>query len=220
VKYLGVTLSSSKSNEHVDSRIEASRRAFYALQGAGFTNTNANSGVISYVWNSAIRPVLTYGINCMHVSKKYLCNMEKAQARLLKAGLGLHKFCKNTHLLKALNVMKIESTMEISSLDLIRSVFHNSSRARSFYMYLLNMHSCGHLKNHSDLVSRAHKICNKYDVSFIRYVFDKSYSSHVRTNMKKRYDAPDGITDSVRQLLLRNDPYNRYVLNLLLMPSF
>ena len=82
------------------------------------------------------------------------------------------------------------------------------------------MHSCGLLKNHSDLESGAHKIYNKYDVSFIRYMFDKSYSSHVHTNMKKIYDAPDGITDSVRQLLLRNDPYNRYVLNLLLMPSF
>ena len=36
----------------------------------------------------------------------------------------------------------------------------------------------------------------------------------------KRHDGPNGITDSVSQLLLRNDAYNRYVLHMLLAPTF
>ena len=38
VTYLGVTLSNNKRNEHIDSRINACRRAYYAMQGAGFCN--------------------------------------------------------------------------------------------------------------------------------------------------------------------------------------
>ena len=218
VKYLGVTLSSSKPNEHVESRINACRRAFYALHGAGFSNTTTDSNVLTYVWNAAIRPVLTYGINCMKISKPALSKMEKTQSRLLKVGFGLNKFCKSTPILNAVNVLKIESSLEISSLDLIRSIFHNGSRARSFYMYLMNMHVCGKLKGHSDLILRAYNICVKHDISITRYIFDKVYSTTVRSGLRKCYNVPDGLTDSVRQLLLSNDPYNRYILNMLLIP--
>ena len=108
VSYLGVILSSSNPNEHITNRINACRKAFYGLQGAGFSNSNIDSNVLSYVWNAAIRPVLTYGINCVHVSKSSLNEAEKIQAKLLKAGFGIHKFCRNTPFLKALNVMTIE----------------------------------------------------------------------------------------------------------------
>jgi hypothetical protein len=85
-------------------------------------------------------------------------------------------------------------------------------------MYLMNMHVCGKLKGPSDLISRAHNVCVKHDISITRYIFDKVYSITVRSDLRKFYDIYDGPTDSARQLLLSNDPYNRFVLNLLLMP--
>ena len=87
ISYLGVTLSHSKPNEHVEKRISACRRAYYALQGAGFGNDVTNVDALAYVWNSAIR-----GINCINVSKTCLAKMEKLQTRLLKTGVGLHKY--------------------------------------------------------------------------------------------------------------------------------
>jgi hypothetical protein len=81
VKYLEVMLSSSKPNEQVDIQINACRRGLYALQGAGFSNAKTDSNILTYVWNAAIRPVLTYGINCMNISKPALSNMEKTQSR-------------------------------------------------------------------------------------------------------------------------------------------
>lgn len=65
VKYLGVTLFSSESNENVKYRIEACRRAFSTLKGTGFNNANADSDIISFICNSAIRPVLNYGMHVM-----------------------------------------------------------------------------------------------------------------------------------------------------------
>jgi len=93
------------------------------MQGAGFNNNNSDIDTLSYVWKAAIRFVLTYCCNSMYISKKSLSNMERLQTKLLKAIAGLHKYCKSTPVLKALNVNKIETTVEISSLDLMRTIF-------------------------------------------------------------------------------------------------
>ena len=127
VNYLDVSLSHAKPNIHFDNRMNSRRKAYYAMQDAGFNNINSYIDTLSYIWKAAIRPVLTYCCNSMYISKKSLSNMEKVQTKLLKPSVGLQKYYKST---QALNVNKIETTVEISSLDLIRAIFCNVSRAR------------------------------------------------------------------------------------------
>ena len=109
----------------------------------------------------------------------------------------------------------IETTIDISSLDLGRSLLCNGSRARSFYMYLMNMHACGKVNGHNDLVSRIRETCDKHNVSFVKYVFNKNYASHVRQNILRI--SPDGLSDSVRQLIISHEPYDRVLLRMLLI---
>ena len=125
-------------------------------------------------------------INCrpIHVSKTCLSRMETLQARPLKAGIDIHKWSQSSPVLKALNIKKIETTIDISSLDLRRSPLCNGSRARSFYIYLMNMHVCGKLNGHNDLVSRIRGTCDKHNVSFLKYVLKKNYGSHVGPTAK------------------------------------
>ena len=85
--------------------INACRRAYYATQGASFNNNNSDIDTLFYVWKVAITPVLTYCCNSMYISKKSL-SMERLQTKLPKASVGLHKYCKSTPVLKALNVNK------------------------------------------------------------------------------------------------------------------
>ena len=80
------------------------------MQGAGLCNNVTDADAIAYLWNSAIRPVLTYGINCIRISKTCLSRMETLQAKLLKAGIGVHKWSRSSPVLKALNIKKIETT--------------------------------------------------------------------------------------------------------------
>ena len=184
------------------------------MQGAGLCNNVTDADAIAYIWNTAIRPVLTYGINCIHVSKTCLSRMEMLQAKLLKAGIGVHKWSRSSPVLKALNIKKIETTIDISSLDLGRSLLCNGSRARSFYINLMNMHACGKLNGNNDLVSRIRETCDKHDVSFFKYVFNKNYASHVRQNILRI--SQDGLSDSVRQLIISHEPYDRVLLRMLL----
>ena len=52
----------------------------------------------------------------------------------------------------------------------------SNSRARSFYIHLLNMHICDKLSGQNNLISRASRACDKYDISFIKYMFDDIYA--------------------------------------------
>ena len=69
IKYLGVNLSYIKPDTHSNTRIKACRNAYYALQGVGLCVNGSGVDTIAYVWNTAIGPVLTYGIQCGNMNK-------------------------------------------------------------------------------------------------------------------------------------------------------
>lgn len=219
IKYLGVNLSYVKRKSHCENRMSACRRAFYSLQGAGLCNSLSDVNVASYVFNSAIRPVLLYGLNTCSINKGTLRELEKLQGRLIKSMVGTHKYCKTTPILKALGICSIESTVDTANLELLRSVFSNKSRARCFYLFLLNKMYCNRQSSsHFGLLHRVRTICSKYSINFLQYIFDGSYSSRIRGDIKRSSLSSDGLSDSVRQLLLSYDPYDKVVLNMLLTP--
>jgi len=114
--------------------------------------------------------------------------MEKLQTKLLKASAGLHKYCKSTPVLKALNVSRLETTVQINSLDLMRTIF---------YSHLLNMYVRGKLVSHTDLIARVRTICFKHQGSFVKFLFDKRYADKTRIDLKKRYMVEDGLRERV-----------------------
>ena len=67
------------------------------------------------------------------------------------------------------------------------------------------MHVCGKLVGHTDLIA----------TDLIKFVIDKRYADKTRIDLKKCYAVEDGLTHSVRQLLLSHDHYDRYVLNMM-----
>ena len=92
----------------------------------------------------------------------------------------------------------------------------SSSRERPFYIHLIKQHASSEMLSHRDLTSRVKLTCEKYGISFLKYIFDDSYSRVVRNNFTKGCAVQDGLTDSVRLLLENNNPQNRTLLNLML----
>ncbi len=132
--------------------------------------------------------------------------------------MGIHKYCRNTPILNALKVHKIETTLELGYLELIRTIFKSKSRATSFYTHILNLHVCDKLSSQYNLICRARNVCCKYDMSFVKYIIDDKYALSSQRKLKHCFPVNDGFNDSVRQLLLSNDPYDRTVLNMMLIP--
>ena len=117
-----------------------------------------------------------------------------------------------------MKVHKIETTLDIGYLELIRSIFKSKSRATAFYTHLMNLHVCGKLYSQNNLLCRTRNVCAKYDISFVKYIVDDKYALLSQRNLKYCFPTNDGLNDSVRQLLLSNDPYDRTVLNMMLIP--
>ena len=79
LSYLGVKLSHCDKWAHVTNRVNASRRAFYTLQGKGFGNTSLDIDSILYVFNTAIRSVMMNGLNSIFLSNKQINKLDKVQ---------------------------------------------------------------------------------------------------------------------------------------------
>ena len=122
VAHLGVILSNNP-REHTDSRIKAARRAFYALQGVGLCINGSSPHTISHIFNTAVRPVLLYGLESFHQSKQAKQDAETLQGKLLKVALGLKTRCRNTPLLQALKIPSLGQSIELQELTLFRSMF-------------------------------------------------------------------------------------------------
>ncbi len=88
---------SSKSHDHIEMRVKACIRAFYATQGVVLYNSGLSPGIVSQVlyivlyWKNAIQSVLTYGFQCLSISKTSLQYMDRTQANLrqVKISCGL-----------------------------------------------------------------------------------------------------------------------------------
>jgi len=57
---------------YVESRTNSCRKTYYSLQGVGLGRSESSVDMVAYIWNTAVRPVLTYGLLCIGMSKKAL----------------------------------------------------------------------------------------------------------------------------------------------------
>ena len=55
-------------------------------------------------------------------------------------------------------------------------------------------------------------------MSFVKYIVDDKYSNIQHLRLKRCFSVNDGLSDTVRQLLLSFNPYDRTVLNMMLIP--
>ena len=213
LKYLGVYLSND-AKAHVNERIKATRRSFYALKSASVFAAGADIESMMYIFNTAVRPVLTYGLQCGYQCKTSMDEAEKTQCKLLKSVMRIKPICRNTPLLKAMKVRRIESDVSFQEIKLLRSLLLSSSRTRKFYTHALACHLQGTASNRN-LVARAFSTCNKYNMSFISSLCDKRYSKqyfHLDDNEN------DGITDTIRYLSGNLDYNSRVMINAILSP--
>ncbi|KAK2159728.1 hypothetical protein LSH36_147g02026, partial [Paralvinella palmiformis] len=140
IQYIGAVISDNPFH-HAESRISACRRAFYALQCVGPCKRGTNPDTIRYLWMTALRPVLTYGISCMNMSKKNqtIESLEKYQTKLLKAAIGLKSYCRNTPILQVMNIKRISQFIGESQRDVMKLLIRNETKGLKFYSYILSL---------------------------------------------------------------------------------
>lgn len=215
IMYLGICLSNN-NKAHSNARIKATRRAFYALQSAGVFLKGIKPETLIHIFNTAIRPVLLYGLQSIYQNNASVIEIEKLQAKLLKAVLGLKVFCRNTPLLDAMRVQRIGMSNELQELLLFRSMILSNSRTQYFYNFLLSQHIKGTSSSHKSLVSRVLSTCKKYDISLVNMMCDDTYLR--KRKIFNQYPQDDGVVDSLRFLVSNMTTESVVLMNSILSP--
>ena len=208
IEYLGALLSNS-SVSHVNRRIRKCRQAFYSLQGAGMCDNGAEPVVISHLWQTAMQPILLYSNECFDLSNSSKVELEKIQAKLVKASLGLSKFCRSSPLLSALGVRKVDCLVNCQSIKLFNSIMTSKTQICNVYKYAFRKHL------NIGLLSRVKTICSDKRLSVVKIMVDKKYCTSVCKSLK-RLPINDGIVDSCRTLLSNYTSGNKALLRSLL----
>jgi hypothetical protein len=216
LKYLGTEIGRNSGSVHVENRISAANRAFYSLQGAGLYQHCVSPYLAAHVYSTAVRSGLMYGCHTINLSISDLTILMKAQAKYMRAVLGLRPFCHITPVLPVFGINKISATIAISLLDLLRTNLRSSSATAGFYQYLLQGDPHLHCKT---LVSRALKFCSPSGIDILSYMVDDAY----REKQKCYINTKDlcnnrGLIDSLCNIFNNYDNNNALLANLLLKP--
>ena len=213
ITYLGTTLTGNVT-DHINTRIQAAKRAYYGLQSSGVCCDGVTPKTLSHIYKVGIQPILTYGCSAVNIDHKSVKCMDRVQGMLIKTALGLSKNRKNSPLLAALGIEKIEQLIKRQQLSLLRNSLISNSKARTFYIGLMRTHHKGN--KDVSLLSRCKTICNSEKFSLQRYIFDDKYEKQCK--MKLKTIQRSGVVDSISNLLRNYNCDSKGLVNLLLKP--
>ena len=197
VAYLGAVLRKDRGASHVIRRTAAAQKAFYGLQAAGLHFNGVEPFVASKLYTVGVRTVLTYGAECIDISKSSMKKMERLQGKLIKSFLGLRKSSHTTPLLAALCIPPVERSVGFAALGLLRSCILGTSNASQFYIDMMT--------RDPDARTLTKRCCDlTRDIDPLKYIFDDRY---FKTTKKLKYVQSDGLSDSISFLL---SGYNLY----------
>ena len=130
--------------------------------------------------------------------------------------MGLHKYCRSTPLLRALEIVPLSMLVGTQSLNLLKSAITGSSSAASFYSHLFSKNlNCDPIApNVPTLMNAVNDFAELHDVDVLKFILVDSYANTMKRTLKGRFPVGvDGMVDSVRTLLSVN---NMNLINLLL----
>ena len=206
IEYLGAILRCDKGVSHCDKRTKAAQRAFYGLQSAGLHFGGVEPSVASKLYSVGVRSVMTYGCEAVTLKKSALKSLECTQGKLVKAFLGLRKHSRNTPLLSALKIPTVGDSVCLSAMKLLRSCLMYPSKASHFYSYIIqSSHPC------DSLIDRCLNSKNP-TLNVSQLITDPNFTSPTKVNS----DVPDGLVDSISQLLCEYNDNARNILQMLL----
>ncbi len=122
---LGVRFHSSlSSSEHIEHRMSKARNAFFGLSDIGMIHPHVSPQVKGHLWRSICTPTLSYGLECLPITKAQLVKLESFQGKLVKQCLSIGKRSHNTSLLAAMDIPKVAEVISQKHVTLL----HNSCK--------------------------------------------------------------------------------------------
>ena len=188
---LGVNFTTDlKARSHIKNRIRACNQSAFKFSSAGALYPGLNCDIKTHIWNTINCPVLTYGLETIHISKTELEDLKSAQGSTIKRGLGLSKRSHYHRVLQACNITPIEEVISINTARLYHNIFQCNTPAREFQSILLSSYILTGNAEQGTLLDRVIKA----GYNPLNLILNKPKFKQKSTN-------EDGLVDSLRQLL-------------------
>ena len=196
---LGVIYSSSRKYDcHVSNRVSAARRAMFRFHKVGWCYPGLSTEAKTYLWQSVGICSLTYGMDCINLTRKNLQELESAQGCLVKQSLGLSKFSHHTSLVKALNINCVRNIVFCDTASLVRRISQTDSPARDLLSFQLSNFILHGTCDSGSMVDRLRQM----KVSPMALICGHSSKCYVTNFINSDRAVMDGLADSLRPLLL------------------
>ena len=186
---------------HVEKRVSAARCRAFSLLRDGMCHPGLPTDVKTYLWDTAVRPILIYGYHCVHLRPAEIQCAEKFQSNHVKRVLGLPKRSHHTRLLNALGIDSIAQNVKFLRCSLFNRIFIRDSPVRTLNCALLSKWIASGIRVQGTLLDSI--------ISFGLSPAKLALSSWSRSLCPPVAPAAeDGIVDSLRGLLLSSG-FNR-----------
>ena len=109
---------------------------YFAMQSVGLCKGGVKPFTIAYTWKTAGQPILSYTAQRFSVSNKAIQEVERTQARLLKAALVINKYYRTTQLLVALKIQKISTLINFIVWILLSHILKENKTTFKLFIHL------------------------------------------------------------------------------------
>ena len=135
--YLGLPIGDSQTvAKWLEDKFRKVERAFFAIRKIGLHAGLIHPLALGYIYRQYCQSIFLYGLELLPISKGTLHSFDSRQCLLLKLGLGLSKYSRNTALIESLEIRSISEQYYLHKL-LFRNQINTNSLARAVFDRLI-----------------------------------------------------------------------------------
>ena len=214
-EHLGTVVSSNlQSKQHVTLREKRARGSFYGLTPVGIFSKDLGPLDKVFLWRTIVSPCLTFGAAVVPLTPDDICELERFQARHIKAALGLPPQAHHSALLVALGVPSIQETQRGMVLRGLCNALKSEHRLARAMVRGLALLAIEPYQLDGSFLGLVYSICN----SSLENVLSVA-SGHIDPGTISPQYESNGIIDSLRFLAARTDSMSRHLLRCIVMPG-
>ena len=189
LEILGTMFTSNIScDAHIDKRVNASRRAMYALASVGCSYPGLATEVKVHLWKTIGLPSLLYNLEIFKLKPGQQKFIESVQSSIIKRIVGFPKRSHHTALLQAVNIDDVISSVTRNTLSLWWRLFQVDNPARKLQIKLMKEFYNGNGLIPGTILQRVVSA----GFSPIKSVFTKQLNVNPEVNSPR-----DGVVDSL-----------------------
>jgi hypothetical protein len=222
-KYLGVMLESTMSSEiHVKKRLDNFYKGFYGIGGIGISSGLLNARLRAFLLNTYCLPILTYGLEVVHLNVQQTEKIKRAFTITLKRCLALNKLLRNEELMYACGMEPIGKLIIKKKLKSLLMLYNNKTTK-----HIIMAMGDKLFLNNAGLKPSIYKKSTVYECVILAEVnysnkhnlFNEIKESVATLNLEKEIMSESEIVQEVAALLDRPSLENWKQINDLLIPA-